>query len=169
MDKAIQFLANLFHVVRPLTAFAGKFLDSRRISYYEQNRNTSYLRIRPMQNPTLLDWIENHLKERGISATRFGRLAVGDPRFVLDLRNGRSPRRKTIARLETYLAGLGESADPVAAAKAPASLPPCATGLSKTRNGDSIPGGIALNSRMAGQVARGAKAALQAGGEGERA
>ena len=122
-----------------------------------------------MQNPSLLDWIENHLKERGISATRFGRMAVGDPRFVLDLRNGRSPRRKTIAKLETYLAGLGEGTAPEATTKAPVSLPPCATGLNKKRNGDSISGGIALNSRMAGQVARGAKAALQAGGEGERA
>lgn len=122
-----------------------------------------------MHNSTLLDWIENHLKEHGISATRFGRIAVGDPRFVLDLRNGRSPRRKTIAKLETYLAGLGEGTDPVAATTAPASLPPCATALSKTRNGDSIPGGIALHSRMAGQVAREAKAALQADGEGDRA
>lgn len=35
---------------------------------------------------TLLDKIERHLVEHRISATRFGRRAVGDPRFVLDLR-----------------------------------------------------------------------------------
>lgn len=36
-------------------------------------------------------------------STRFGRRAVGDPRFVLDLRLGRRPRRRTLERVETYL------------------------------------------------------------------
>ena len=53
---------------------------------------------------TLLERIENHLRDNDISATTFGREAVGDPRFVLDLRNGRNPRRKTVMRLEAYLA-----------------------------------------------------------------
>lgn len=53
---------------------------------------------------TLLERIENHLRDNDISATTFGREAVGDPRFVLDLRNGRKPRRKTVMRLEAYLA-----------------------------------------------------------------
>ena len=53
---------------------------------------------------TLLERIEKHLKRHRISATRFGRRAVGDPRFVLDLRMGRKPRRRTILRLEGYLA-----------------------------------------------------------------
>ena len=53
----------------------------------------------------LLDRIENHLKEARISATRFGRRAVGDPRFVLDLRMGRRPRRRTLERVESYLTG----------------------------------------------------------------
>lgn len=52
---------------------------------------------------TLLERIEKHLKDHHISATRFGRRAVGDPRFVLDLRMGRRPRRRTIERLEAYL------------------------------------------------------------------
>jgi hypothetical protein len=51
----------------------------------------------------LLDRIESHLKEARISATRFGRRAVGDPRFVLDLRMGRRPRRRTLERVEGYL------------------------------------------------------------------
>ena len=51
----------------------------------------------------LLDRIESHLKEAHISATRFGRRAVGDPRFVLDLRMGRRPRRRTLERVEHYL------------------------------------------------------------------
>ena len=55
----------------------------------------------------LLDRIERHLKESHMSATRFGRRAVGDPRFVLDLRAGRKlgllPHRFAGAR---YLYGL---------------------------------------------------------------
>ena len=51
----------------------------------------------------LLDRIERHLKESHMSATRFGRRAVGDPRFVLDLRAGRRPRRRTIEKVEYYL------------------------------------------------------------------
>ena len=51
----------------------------------------------------LLDRIERHLEETHISATRFGRRAVGDPRFVLDLRAGRRPRRRTLERVERYL------------------------------------------------------------------
>lgn len=52
----------------------------------------------------LLDRIERHLKESHMSATRFGRRAVGDPRFVLDLRMGRKPRRRTLEKVEAYLA-----------------------------------------------------------------
>ena len=54
----------------------------------------------------LLDRIELHLKEEHISATRFGRRAVGDPRFVLDLRMGRRPRRRTLEKVEVYLASM---------------------------------------------------------------
>ena len=53
----------------------------------------------------LLDRIERHLKESHMSATRFGRRAVGDPRFVIDLRAGRRPRRRTIEKVERYLDG----------------------------------------------------------------
>ena len=56
---------------------------------------------------TLLERIENHLRDNDISATTFGREAVGDPRFVLDLRKGRNPRRKTVMRLEAYLSERG--------------------------------------------------------------
>jgi 2,4-dienoyl-CoA reductase-like NADH-dependent reductase (Old Yellow Enzyme family) len=61
----------------------------------------------------LLDRIERHLKESHISATRFGRRAVGDPRFVLDLRSGRRPRRRTVERVEAYLTKQGEQSSAV--------------------------------------------------------
>lgn len=40
-------------------------------------------------------------------ATKFGRLAIGDPRLVRDLRNGRELRPLTEARLEAFLAAQG--------------------------------------------------------------
>ena len=36
-------------------------------------------------------------------ATRFGREAVKDPRFVFDLRRGREPRSGTIRRVRAFL------------------------------------------------------------------
>lgn len=51
----------------------------------------------------LLSMIERHLRNSGVAATRFGRDAVNDPRFVLDLRNGREPRASTVERVITYI------------------------------------------------------------------
>ncbi|MDG6079913.1 hypothetical protein E3U23_12005 [Erythrobacter litoralis] len=67
----------------------------------------------------LLDRIEKHLKDHHISATRFGRRAAGDPRFVLDLRNGRRPRRRTLERLETYLNSFDQTDEEIAPMTAP--------------------------------------------------
>ena len=52
----------------------------------------------------LLRDVENFLKAESISAARFGRDAVGDPRFVFDLRRGREPRQRTIDRVRDFLA-----------------------------------------------------------------
>ena len=52
----------------------------------------------------LLSMIERHLRNSGVAPTRFGRDAVNDPRFVLDLRNGREPRPRMIRRIEAFLA-----------------------------------------------------------------
>jgi hypothetical protein len=53
----------------------------------------------------LLRHIERHLRATGIAPTRFGRDAVGDPRFVLDLRNGREPREATVTRVLRFMEG----------------------------------------------------------------
>jgi 2,4-dienoyl-CoA reductase-like NADH-dependent reductase (Old Yellow Enzyme family) len=47
--------------------------------------------------------IERFLRRHGMSATRFGREAMGDPRFVFDLRNGRELRDSTAARVAAWL------------------------------------------------------------------
>lgn len=51
----------------------------------------------------LLHAVEQHLKDRRMPPTRFGRESVGDPRFVFDLREGREPRRATVERVLRYL------------------------------------------------------------------
>ncbi|WP_366810008.1 hypothetical protein [Sphingomonas sp.] len=40
-----------------------------------------------------------------MAPTKFGRLAVNDPRFVLDLRMGREPRAATAARVLGFIRG----------------------------------------------------------------
>jgi hypothetical protein len=52
----------------------------------------------------LIERIEAHMRTTKMSASRFGREAVGDPRFVFDLWEGRVPRRETAARVLAYLA-----------------------------------------------------------------
>lgn len=51
----------------------------------------------------LLDQIETYLAQQHMPPSKFGRLAVGDPRFVEDLRGGRVPRRRTCERVTLYL------------------------------------------------------------------
>ena len=114
---------------------------------------------------TLLEWIENHLKEQQISATRFGRQAVGDPRFVIDLRNGRKPRRKTVMKLEAYLTELGCCGSRAALADVQVADLPCAVPGRGGGNGNSIPAVHALQLRHA---VPGGTATRAPGGEGDR-
>lgn len=53
--------------------------------------------------------IEKFLREQDMSATRFGRLATRDPRFVLDLRNGRMPRTSMERRVEGFMRSYREA------------------------------------------------------------
>ena len=51
----------------------------------------------------LLREVEKYLRRNGTAPTRFGRDALGDPRFVFDLRNGRDPRPQTVERVLAFL------------------------------------------------------------------
>jgi len=51
----------------------------------------------------LLREVEKFLRRYDTAPTRFGRDAVGDPRFVFDLRKGRDPRPRTVERVLAYL------------------------------------------------------------------
>ncbi len=51
----------------------------------------------------LLVLIERYLKTSHMPETKFGRLAVNDPRLVGDLRRGREPGSDTIRRVKTFI------------------------------------------------------------------
>jgi hypothetical protein len=65
----------------------------------EQNRNDD------SENPAmhLRRRIELYLRRNRMAPTRFGREAMGDPRFVFDLRNGRELRENTVSRVASWL------------------------------------------------------------------
>ena len=58
----------------------------------------------------LLRTVESFLRTHNLPATKFGRLAVHDPRFVLDLRQGRTPRRDTEMRTRAWMQGYAAAA-----------------------------------------------------------
>jgi hypothetical protein len=47
--------------------------------------------------------VEMFLRETGMPATTFGRLALNDPRFVLDLRLGREAGTRVRCRVEHFM------------------------------------------------------------------
>ncbi len=49
--------------------------------------------------------IDRYLRQTGMPATKFGRLAVNDPRLVHDLKRGRQPGAAMCARIEAFIAG----------------------------------------------------------------
>lgn len=51
----------------------------------------------------LLLRIERFLVRTRMRATRFGREAMRDPRFVFDLRQGRTPKPRTVKRVLAWL------------------------------------------------------------------
>lgn len=51
----------------------------------------------------LLREVEKFLRAAKVPPARFGREVMGDPRFVFDLRNGREPRPRTVARIRKFL------------------------------------------------------------------
>lgn len=54
---------------------------------------------------SLLMKIDRFLKASGMPETKFGRLSVKDPRLVHDLKRGRQPGPRMIARVEAFIAG----------------------------------------------------------------
>lgn len=47
--------------------------------------------------------VDRFLERTGMSASRFGREALGDPNFVLDLRSGRAPTLRVVERVSRFI------------------------------------------------------------------
>lgn len=58
---------------------------------------------------SVLHKIDRYLRETEMPPTKFGRLAVRDPRLVHDLRRGREPGMQMVSRIEAFLAAHGRS------------------------------------------------------------
>jgi len=56
-----------------------------------------------MDHLVLLRRIERFLMANAMPATRFGREAANDPKLVSDLRKGREPRTKLVARINAFI------------------------------------------------------------------
>lgn len=52
---------------------------------------------------TLLSEIELYMRATKVPQTRFGRLATGDSRFVLDLQHGRNPKPELAEKVRSYM------------------------------------------------------------------
>ena len=59
----------------------------------------------------LIRQVEKFLRQHSMPATKFGRLAAHDPRFVLDLRMGRTPRDATELRTQAWMDGFEAAVD----------------------------------------------------------
>lgn len=51
----------------------------------------------------ILDRIDRYLRATRTAPSRLGRDAVGDPNFVMNLRDGRQPRPATLERVIAFL------------------------------------------------------------------
>jgi hypothetical protein len=51
----------------------------------------------------ILDRIDTYLRSTKSSPSRLGREAVGDPNFVMNLRDGRQPRQATLERVLAFI------------------------------------------------------------------
>lgn len=56
----------------------------------------------------MLSEINVFLLRHDMAETKFGRLAVGDPRLIGDLRNGRDLRPNTKSRVRAFMEGYGK-------------------------------------------------------------
>jgi sulfate adenylyltransferase subunit 2 len=74
---------------------------------------------------SFLTEIDAYLEAQGLEASAFGKLALGDPNFVFDLRKGRSPSTRTMDKVRAHMAASrnpGTAAAQPIVAKAPSAF-----------------------------------------------
>lgn len=69
---------------------------------------------------TFTERVETFMKMWGYTDSEFGRRALGDPNFILELRRaGRSPTLRTVQKIEEYMKGGAKRHAQTARAKVP--------------------------------------------------
>lgn len=53
---------------------------------------------------TVVTRVRSYIARTGMAQTVFGRAVLNDPRLVGDLINGRQPGRRTVARIDAFIA-----------------------------------------------------------------
>jgi len=86
----------------PYASIGWNLLDSE-----EQRVNNGAPRIGGVS--MLIEAIDTYLRQTKTAPTRFGRDVVGDPNFVLNLRDGRRPRKRTVTRVMRFIEARGAS------------------------------------------------------------
>lgn len=92
-----------------------------------------------MTHEQFLADVEAFLARTGTSASRFGREAIGDPNFVLDLRSGRVPSLRTAERVMSHIAGADDFSLP-AGGGIPCALNDAAPSAAPHTRSRSLPG-----------------------------
>ena len=93
-------------VINPTGNMPNPYWDDINTTPVSNFWKVSSLRLRVINanvNYSLPKRITEYLKISNVPAARFGRDAMGDPRFVFDLRKGREPRPRTVSRILAYL------------------------------------------------------------------
>lgn len=99
MDEALALIAKLKAERNAAAEIAARADAALQRAYAAASRNGATV--------DLLDWIEAHCRATGVAPSALGVHVLDDPRFVSDLRAGRTPRRKTEARVRAYLEAAG--------------------------------------------------------------
>lgn len=79
------------------------------VTYPDGRHAASSYRALSIGTLRMIGNINRACRQHGIAVSRFGRRAVGDPRLVSDLMNGRSLRPRTKARINRFIASLGRA------------------------------------------------------------
>jgi hypothetical protein len=108
-------LLTVIAAIRAGTFDVGSLPDPKRIDNPRRKAVRAPLKYNPAARPDatvypLLREIDAFTRAHGLSPSKFGMDAVGDPKLVGELSVGREPRMSTIAKLRTYMASFAQAA-----------------------------------------------------------
>lgn len=98
--------------------------------------------VAAISDEIFLKWVENFITTWSYKATEFGRLAIGDPNLVAQLRGGRTIMLSTVERVLLFMEGGSAKHSPTArqaAAARAAAAPPAPRPAQRKRKVKAAP------------------------------